>query len=413
MLKNVSRALLLAATVCFTPSLTHAFCVSGACFDNFRPSSSSYSSPRDRSSVEIPTYAGPSPAELERQRKQQEEEERQRAAESANQSGIGFAKTGEWERAIAAFREALAYAPDNASVTHNLQLAEELKGKEREAGRLIANGRLNDLEAEARQLYSAQPAPEPVERKSGPEADPAQRKAAAAERKRLLAWEAALDRAIKQDVLAIKRLGFDRRAKDYEQWVNLSEKAQEELRKEAREQALDALTSLAQDQMIEGFRDMDRKRIERLIKWLKQNSEVPIDETVNVLRQAAKDSKRIRMAGQAKAIVDGINAGIEGAAAENREQKAKFYLTLLCDVAEGGAKMKWCGVLKSEALVTGAALYNNAARRVAVHEVERLTQLTEKQLKGLQKLNEVVVRHVKERNEVRAKLKLEAAARGQ
>ena len=405
MLKHLLMGLLLTVAVCATPSLLHAFCVSGACFQDFRPSSSSYSSSRD-DSVYVPTYSGPSPEELERKRKQQEEEERQRAAENANRSGIDFAKGGEWDLAIASFQKGLEYAPGNGNLTHNLDLARELKGKEKEAGNLIVNGRLDDLEAEARQLYSAQLPPDPVQRKkSDADADPAQRKAAAAERKRLLAREAALDRAIKQDVAAISRLGFDRRAKDFEEWVSLSEEAQKDLKREAKEQVLDTVTSLVQDKMIEGFRDMDRKRIERLIKWLKKNSEVPIDETINVLRQAAKDSKRIRMAGQAKAIVDGIYAGVEGAAAENREQKARFYLTLLCDVGDGAAKMKWCGVLKSEALVTEAAVYNNAARQVSVHEVERLTQMTEKQLKGLKKLNEVVVRHVKERNEVRARLK--------
>ncbi len=406
MLKHLLSALLLAAAVCAAPSLLHAFCVSGACFQDFRPSSSSYSSPRDNSSVYFPTYSGPSPEELERKRKQKEEEERQRAAENANESGIEFAKAGDWGQAIASFKKALEYAPGNAELTHNLNLAQELKGQEKEAGSLIANDRLDDLEAEARQLLSAQVPPVPVQHKNADtEADPAQRKAAAAKRKRLLAREAALDRAIRQDVIAIGRLGFDRRAKDFEEWVNLSDEAQNDLRREAKAQALDVLTSLAQDKMIESFRDMDRKRVERLIKWLKKNSEVPIDETINVLRQAAKDSKRVRMAGQAKAVVDGIYAGVEGAAAENREQKAKFYLTLLCDVGDGAAKMKWCGVLKSEALVTEAAVYNNAARRVAMGEVERLTQMTEKQLRGLKKLNEVVVRHVKERNEVRAKLK--------
>jgi tetratricopeptide (TPR) repeat protein len=404
--KSLLAALLFIVAVSFPSAVAHAFCVSGACFSDYHPSSSSssYSSHRDNSD-DIPIYTGPSPAELERQRKQKEAEERERAAESANDEGIGFAKNGAWDRAIASFRKALEYVPGDAKLKDNLKLARELKGKEKEAGHLMVEGGLDDLEAEARELYSEQGPGDVQQKTADPDEDAARRKAVAAERKRLLAREAALDKAIKQDVLAIGRLGFKRRAEDFQEWVDLSEKAREARQRETMNQGLDILASVLQDKMIEGFRDMDHKHIERLIKWLKQHSEVPIDELINVLRQAAKDPKRIRMAGQAKAIVDGINAGVEGAAAESREEKVKFYMTLFCDVMDGGLKAKWCGALKSEALWAEACVYNNAARRVSVHEVERLTQMTEKQLRGLKKLNEVIVHHVEERNEVRAKLK--------
>jgi hypothetical protein len=52
-----------------------------------------------------------------------------------------------------------------------------------------------------------------------------------------------------------------------------------------------------------------------------------------------------------------------------------------------------------------ASLYNNLARRVAINEVERLTAMTEGQLRALAKINELMVKRVKERNDVRAKLK--------
>lgn len=55
--------------------------------------------------------------------------------------------------------------------------------------------------------------------------------------------------------------------------------------------------------------------------------------------------------------------------------------------------------------LTVASLYNNVARRVAINEVERLTAMTEGQLRALAKINELMVKHVKERNDVRAKLK--------
>ena len=66
---------------------------------------------------------------------------------------------------------------------------------------------------------------------------------------------------------------------------------------------------------------------------------------------------------------------------------------------------KQCKLLQTETKLTIVALFNNATRRVAVHEVERLTTMTEDQLRGLTKISELMARHVLERNEVRTKLK--------
>lgn len=410
--RNGMRRVFLTTILAISPAIfscpsVHAFCVSGACFDDYHPSSSSsYSRHRDD---DIPVYTGPSPQELERRRKeeeerkrQEEERRRQQAAERANKEGIEFAKVGNWGEAIASFEKGLQNDPGNGSITHNLNLARDLKAKEKEAGDLIRNQKLNELEDDARKLFDAPDVPRRRPEATDTEANP---KGVAAERKRLLAREAALDRAIKQDVKAINGLGFKRRAADFEEWDRLAEDAQEKLRQEAKAQVLDILTSLVQEKMVDDFRDMDRKRVERLIKWLKQNSEVPIEETVNVLRQIAKNPKRIRMAGQAKAIVDGISLGVEGAGAESREDKAKFLMDLLCTVGEGAGKIEACHLFKSEVLVTEAAVYNNVARRVAVHEVERLTRMTERQLKALKSIDKVMAKHVAERNRVRARLK--------
>lgn len=64
-----------------------------------------------------------------------------------------------------------------------------------------------------------------------------------------------------------------------------------------------------------------------------------------------------------------------------------------------------CNAFKTVGKLTVASLYNNVARRVAINEVERLTAMTEGQLRALAKINELMVKHVKERNDVRAKLK--------
>lgn len=400
--RNIPAAILAISCFAFFCPSVHAFCVSGACFDDYRPSSSSsYSRHRDD---DIPVYYGPSPQELERRRqlederkRQEETRKRQEAAERANEEGIEFAKAGAWDQAIASFEKGLENDAGNGSIRHNLDLARDLKAKEKETRDLIQNQRLDDLQDEARKLMEA---PDAQQRR--PDVD---RKAVAAEIKRLEAREAALEKAIKRDVKAINGLGFERRAADFEEWDRLAEDAREKQRQETKAQVLDILTSLVQEKMVDDFRDMDRKRVERLIKWLKMNSDVPIDETINVLRQIAKDPKRIRMAGQAKAIVDGIYLGVQGAGAESREDKARFLMDLLCTVGEGAGKIEGCHLFKSEVLLTEAAVYNNVARRIAVHEVELLTRMTERQLKALRSIDKVMVKHVSERNQVKSRLK--------
>lgn len=46
-------------------------------------------------------------------------------------------------------------------------------------------------------------------------------------------------------------------------------------------------------------------------------------------------------------------------------------------------------------------VYNNATRRVGRAEVNRLTDLTEKQLKDLDRLRKLTEKHVQERNELK------------
>lgn len=53
--------------------------------------------------------------------------------------------------------------------------------------------------------------------------------------------------------------------------------------------------------------------------------------------------------------------------------------------------------LITEVKITSASLYNNASRRVAASEIDRLTVMTEKQLKAMNKLQVVLDGHVRER----------------
>jgi hypothetical protein len=64
------------------------------------------------------------------------------------------------------------------------------------------------------------------------------------------------------------------------------------------------------------------------------------------------------------------------------------------------------GFLITEVDIAIAALYNNAVRRVALGEVERLTKLTEEELKAIKRVAEVMKEHVRQLNDLKAQLRL-------
>jgi hypothetical protein len=231
--------------------------------------------------------------------------------------------------------------------------------------------------------------------------------AIAAEIHRLQAEDARLTRSINTDITAINNLGFARRAEDFQEWVKLAKGAQKQFEEECKTQAIDIVTSLAQEKMFDALKGMDSARLKRLIELLEKEKDPTKEATLKALRElsAAKAIRRADMAKEAAVAATAIDRGIQGALGEKREDQLRLWLDMICDFSEMAEVMKGCHLVKAELLVVTAALYNNASRRVTRHEIERLTQMTEDQLRGLKKINEVLVEHVKERNAVRAKIK--------
>ena len=231
--------------------------------------------------------------------------------------------------------------------------------------------------------------------------------AIAAEIHRLQVEDARLTRSIITDITAINNLGFARRAEDFEEWVKLAKGAQKQFEDECKTQAIDIVTSLAQEKMLDAFKGIDNARIKRLIEILEKKKDPTKEATLKALREllAAKAIQRADLAKAAAVAATAIDRGVQGALAEKREDQLRLWMDMICDFSDMTEVMKGCHLIKSELLVVTAAVYNNASRRVARHEIERLTQMTEDQLRGLKKINEVLTKHVKERNAVRAKIK--------
>jgi len=228
-----------------------------------------------------------------------------------------------------------------------------------------------------------------------------------AEIQRLQVEDARLARRIDTDIAAINNLGFARRAEDFQEWVKHAKGAQKQFEDECKTQAIDIVTSLAQEKMFDALKGMDSARLKRLIEILEKEKDPTKEVTLKALREllAAKAIQRADMAKEAAVAATAIDRGIQGALGEKREDQLRLWMDMICDFSEMTEVMKGCHLIKAELLVVTAALYNNASRRVARHEIERLTQMTEDQLRGLKKINEVLVKHVKERNAVREKIK--------
>lgn len=228
--------------------------------------------------------------------------------------------------------------------------------------------------------------------------------AVASERRRLEQAVRELDSRIARDLTAIRNLGFDRRAEDFERWALMSREARAAREKEWRDQLTDVIASEVQDHMLDAFRNMDRVRIDALIRKLESNPDVPMYSVVGVLREALDDGTRARTVDQAKALVKGIERGLQGTRAGNREDWLRFATELLCDFAEALPGLRKCTVFKAIGFSSLASVENFGAQQIANARINELSTRTEKDLSSLKRLDDLMVRHVGERKAARDRL---------
>ena len=232
--------------------------------------------------------------------------------------------------------------------------------------------------------------------------------AVAIERKNLEAQEKILTQAIATDLTAVRNLGFNRRAEDFEAWEKLATDAQREFQHTVSAELAGVVASYAKDGILSGFKNLDQAKVQGWIAVL-MKQDPPPTEIIAVLRGMAsvieRDGVRQRLAYDAKHLATLIENVTKSAKVIGWKDGLPVLLDIVCDGVPNEAVAQRCKVFKATAAFTAASVYNNAAQRVALNEIERLTTMTEDQLRGLAKINEVLVKHIKERNEVRTRLK--------
>lgn len=319
-----------------------------------------------------------------------------------------FFAARQWDLAIDAYRSALLIKPGNAAAESGIRAAENNKRNQ-----LIREEALRQQE-EARKKYEAgfaaiqraiedhvafaeaqrrQPPPTVAARKLS-FGDP-DLKGDQAVREKI----AEHDRKIERDMQAIRNLGFARRAEDYEAWVGLSRSAQIKFE----EQLLDIIADWAFDKLKDGFfekiKSFDAAQGVKLVHILESRSYLP--KSAGLIERIKIMSRRGNAAGlaeDAKIIVQYLE---DLSAADADEIGKKQTLEFVADVLELFVNDPRLKLLVAEFKVAEAAVFNNATRRVALHEVERLTNMTAGQLKALKSVQTVLIKHVKERRELK------------
>ena len=215
---------------------------------------------------------------------------------------------------------------------------------------------------------------------------------------------------IARDQEAIRRLGFKSRAEDFEEWERLSDEARKQFEEQALASMADLLFGAASDAnkaVITGAGALNTFSSRKLIGRLKQKG-ISNERLFRSIREVGATKGKPARAKAAKDLIEivekegdlfNIAQEINGNPGDVRTA-AEAATTLLSWGLEGPL----AGVFASDVQFMYASLYNNAARRVSAENIERLTRMTEQELRDLNDLTLVLKRHVKELQAAREKL---------
>lgn len=212
-----------------------------------------------------------------------------------------------------------------------------------------------------------------------------------------------LDAQIASDAEAIRRLGFARRAEDFAAWDQLATDAKREFEGEVSDAITGAVVDKAQGKILDAFKSFDEASAAKLVARLRAaHPTAGANELYNLIERIGRVADKAAIAADAEEVLKRIDQ-LQAIAQTPDDRIATAQLA--ASLMEGLIEDPRLKFLISEVKITSASLYNNASRRVAANEVDRLTTMTEDQLRALNKLQALMVRHVAERAQVAQQLK--------
>lgn len=221
----------------------------------------------------------------------------------------------------------------------------------------------------------------------------------------LLEQDQKLSRDIEGNLLRIEELGFKHRAEEFEEWNNLSEEAKKEFTDKVKEQAVDLLAGKFQEGILSGVKGISQEKAAQWIALLEKGKPRP-DAVISAVQRMTTTQTRQQLAADAGILVKFIKKGYAGWNAETREQLLNLTLDSVCDAVRAEALSAQCKLFRSEAKILSAEVYYGAATYVARQQVDALTNLSEDQLKALAARNNVLKDQIRDRSEVRSRIKL-------
>ena len=216
---------------------------------------------------------------------------------------------------------------------------------------------------------------------------------------------AKLEKQIASDEEAIRRLGFQKRAADFEEWSKLTDAARNQFINET----LRILARLALDEAALGLKShasdlsssLTREKAKDVIKWLERNgaNNPHLVEAIEALARATTIKERTDAA---NALISATSAAVKTYSVASSSDKLKATVEVFCETASqiGSKKLGLVG-WQTRALVAGAELtaelsFAYAEQHIAESTIRDLDHMTEEQLKAVQKLSDVLRKHVAE-----------------
>ena len=207
-----------------------------------------------------------------------------------------------------------------------------------------------------------------------------------------------IDQALKNDVTAIKRFGFDRRAEDFEKWARISEETKHKVVDKLMEQVFEAGAEKMRDGIFEQLTSADNQGIDQMLLKL-QTLGLGAAASADALRQYKHTRDKQLLRPIAKHLSEDLQTIVKF---DERYQKGENFeagLEALKFFLPPGTRE-----VVSMAEMAAWATYGAGMQTVALVEVKRLNELTNKELLALQEIHCISERHILARYEAKAKL---------
>ena len=218
---------------------------------------------------------------------------------------------------------------------------------------------------------------------------------------------AELPRQIASDEEAIRRLGFQKRADEFTEWENFSRDKRDEYEQEVIQiiinLAIDEAASLAGKAGERKVAPLTKWDSNRWVKYLKSKNInwVWLNEKLAGFAVAKNRAERIVAV---KVVMEGMGEAAKKAVeARPGAPKLELYKAVgeTCLEFVGNHHSPQMRLLVAELELTSATVYESAAQNVSKYRIEKLTQMTEQQLKDQQVLLKVLQKHVKALQELK------------